>query len=121
MIVVKDVNYLEPEDIKDPMIAAHMEAVKEQAMEDVRPVLVKSGFEVTQKELAFLKSVAAREEVSLNRVIRAIIKRWIEAQHYSYPVGLIADRPEDVVEMDFSADDDDPKDYADDVVGGSHE
>lgn len=117
MIIVKGVGYLEPKDIKDPAVAAQMAAAKEQAKEDERPVLVKTGFELTQKELRFLKACANREDVSLARIFRAIVKRWLEAQHYEYPVGLIADRPKDVVMMDFGPDDGNPHEYSDDLVG----
>lgn len=117
MIIVKGVGYLEPKDIKDPAVADYMTAAKERAKEDERPVLVKTGFELTQKELRFLRACARREDVDLSRIIRAIVERWLEQQHYEYPIGLIADRPKDVVEMDFGPDDDDPHDYGDDLVG----
>lgn len=117
MIIVKGVGYLEPKDIKDPAVAAQMAAAKERAKEDERPVLVKTGFELTQKELRFLRACAHREDVDLNRIIRAIVKRWLEQQHYEYPIGLIADRPEDVVEMDFDPDDGEPHEFSNDLVG----
>ena len=117
MIIVNKVGYLEPEDITDSAVAAYMVAVKKQAMENERPVLVKTGFELTQKELRFLKACANRENVELNRIFRANVKKWLESQHYSYPVGLIADRSKDVVEMDFGPDDSEPHDYNDDLVG----